>query len=80
MYTNMHVYIYILQQYIPWNCCFFRAGDKSCQRFHNESKTKPNIRGKFFVPFMFICIQKNYRVPNNSNMTLNAILDVFDVP
>ena len=59
----------IPKQYIPWNCSFFRARDKSCQRFHNESKTKPNIRGKFFVPFMFICIHKisisinSYMVP-----------------
>ena len=40
------IYIY-LQQYISRNCSLFRAGDKSSQRFHNESKTKPNILGKF---------------------------------
>ena len=73
------IYIY-LQQYISRNCSLFRAGDKSSQRFHNESKTKPNILGKFSCHLGLYAYTILYRYQWTLILPLNVILDVFDIP
>ena len=84
IYIYIYIYIYIFSNIYRGTAAFSEPETKAVRDFIMNQKQNQT----FVVSFLYHLCLYAYRklikitvwVPNNFNMTLNAILDVFDIP